>query len=528
MADLDAGGDASDVAETDAQVADAGTLDDAAVSDAGMLDDAAVADAGNGASVMHIVDSQPTSSSKGVTATSCVMVSWSVDVSVSTISSVTLRDHLGASIAGSFLVPGDDQGGFYDSSTDTYYPLPVLSNAFVFIPSARLLPGEKYSMDFGGLQGVGGELVANGESLSFTVVDPVQLVAGGIHNLMLERDGSVWGWGGSIYGAAGSGATSTTVWTPTRVLGLAGYGTTLPAATQVAASEYASLALLSDGTVAAWGMGDQGQLGDGQTYASGNGIPVHVSSLTHVTAVAAGGDFGLALKDDGTVWAWGAGDQGQLGTGGTSGSSTPVQVQTSSGVLGKVVAIAAGTFHALALTSDGDVVAWGDNASGQCGTSGADLLVATPVAGLSNVEALSARNNHSLALDTAGKVYQWGAQEKKLGGGITWTNITTPTLVTFPAGASTTITAIRAGYHHFLARADDGTLYSWGLDYYGELFGTAGVDRPTPEVAASFASSLLDFSAGGAFAGTHSLYATTDAQIVGRGSNKSNESTGFP
>jgi alpha-tubulin suppressor-like RCC1 family protein len=253
---------------------------------------------------------------------------------------------------------------------------------------------------------------------------------------------------------------------------------------------------------------------------------VHVSNLTHVIAVAAGAEFALALKDDGTVWAWGAGDQGELGRGTTSSSSTPLQVLTASGPLSDIVAIAAGARHALALTKNGSVLGWGDNAAGQVGPSGSDVLFATPIAGLSSITALAARNHHSLALDTSGKVYQWGAEEKKVGGGITWTNITTPTQVAFGAGVS--ITGVRAGYHHFLAIADDGTLYSWGLDYSGELFGQAGVDRSTPAVASTFAGGLVDFAAGGAFVGSHSMYITKDAQVSGAGASTYGQSTGFP
>src|SRR6185503_7429522 len=117
-----------------------------------------------------------------------------------------------------------------------------------------------------------------------------------------------------------------------------------------------SLALKSDGTVWAWGTGDSGQLGDGNFYTTGNhgvATPVQVSGLTSVTAIAAGQDHSLALKSDGTVWAWGAGDSGQLGDGnfyttGNHGVATPVQVSG----LTTVTAIAVGDSHSLALKSD--------------------------------------------------------------------------------------------------------------------------------------------------------------------------------
>ena len=93
-----------------------------------------------------------------------------------------------------------------------------------------------------------------------------------------------------------------------------------------------------------------------------------VSSLSGVTAVSGGSSYSLALKNDGTVWAWGSNSSGQLGTGNTTNSKVPVQVPSLSGV----IAIAAGTsglnYHSLALKADGTVWAWGDNNYGQLGT----------------------------------------------------------------------------------------------------------------------------------------------------------------
>jgi alpha-tubulin suppressor-like RCC1 family protein len=73
------------------------------------------------------------------------------------------------------------------------------------------------------------------------------------------------------------------------------------------------LALRKDGTVWAWGGNDKGQLGDGTT--TGRATPVQVSGLTGVTAMAAGYSHSLALRGDGTVWCWGDNEAGQLGDG---------------------------------------------------------------------------------------------------------------------------------------------------------------------------------------------------------------------
>ena len=124
---------------------------------------------------------------------------------------------------------------------------------------------------------------------------------------------------------------------------------------QIAGGGEHSIALKSDGTVWAWGNNWVGQLGDGTT--SHRSTPVQVSGLSGVIAIAGGGYHSIALKSDGTVWAWGWNEYGQLGDGTTSHRSTPVQVSGLSGV----IAIAGGGYHSIALKSDGTVWAWGNN-----------------------------------------------------------------------------------------------------------------------------------------------------------------------
>jgi hypothetical protein len=128
----------------------------------------------------------------------------------------------------------------------------------------------------------------------------------------------------------------------------------------ITAGDSYSLALRGDGTVWAWGRNSYGQLGDGTTIP--RSTPVQVSGLTGVTTLAAGFNHSLALRSDGTLWAWGA-NSGRLGDGTTTHRSTPVQV---SGLTG-VTALAAGQSHSLALRSDGTLWAWGANFHGQNG-----------------------------------------------------------------------------------------------------------------------------------------------------------------
>jgi alpha-tubulin suppressor-like RCC1 family protein len=147
--------------------------------------------------------------------------------------------------------------------------------------------------------------------------------------------------------------------------------------------------------VMAWGHNGYGQLGNGTTTEFST-TPVQVSGLSGVQDIAGGAEHTLALKDDGTVWAWGSNHLGQLGDATNPDySNTPVQVSGFSGVQ----AIAAGSYHSLALKNDGTVWAWGWNEYGQLGdATNTDSNTPVQVSGLSGVQDIAGGGGHSLAL----------------------------------------------------------------------------------------------------------------------------------
>jgi len=223
-----------------------------------------------------------------------------------------------------------------------------------------------------------------------------------------------------------------------------------------------SMALKSDGTVWAWGYNINGQLGHGSTTDSH--VPVQVSGLTGVIAIAAGGNHSLALKANGTVWAWGYNANGQLGNGTTTGSLVPVQIST----LSDITAIAAGGNHSLALTLDGGVKAWGDNTYGQLGDGTVTrrltpVYVTTLTAGIS---ALAAGDSHSLALTSTGGVKAWGLNASGQLGNTTTADSHIPVNVyNLTSGA----TAVAAGGFHSLALTTGEGIKAWGLNTNGQL-----------------------------------------------------------
>ena len=209
----------------------------------------------------------------------------------------------------------------------------------------------------------------------FGVTTAVSACAGGSHSLVLLGNGSIVGMGDNSSGELGLGSAGSFATAPTPVVGIS-------TATAVACGSTHSLALLSDGTVRAWGRNNRGQLGDGG--ATNQPTPVAVSGLTQVVAIAAGFDHSLALRSDGTVWSWGHNARGQLGDGATANRSTPFAVPLAGGVM----RIAAGGQNSMALRGDGVPFVWGNNLFGQLATG--SLMPAlngtpAPVPGLSNI-----------------------------------------------------------------------------------------------------------------------------------------------
>ncbi len=275
----------------------------------------------------------------------------------------------------------------------------------------------------------------------------------------------------------------------------------------IAAGGNHSLALKSNGTVWAWGYNGYGQLGDGTTTRRLE--PVQITGLTGVIAIAAGGNHSLALRGNGTVWAWGLNTNGQLGNGTTTSSSTPVQVSNLSGI----AAIAAGGNHSLALTTGGGVKAWGYNASGQLG-NGTTTRSSIPlnVSGLtSGVTAIAAGESHSLALNSSGGVKAWGYNGYgQLGDGNVINNLTPGNVSGLTAG----IDAIAAGGNHSLALTNAGGVKAWGLNTYGQLGNNTTTESHLPLDVSGLAG-MTAIAAGG----NHSLALTSTGGIKAWGYN---------
>ena len=334
---------------------------------------------------------------------------------------------------------------------------------------------------------------------------------GGSHTLALKSDGTVWTWGSNSNGQLGNNSTVSS-YVPLRV-------STLLGVVAVAAGSKHSVALKSDGTVWDWGWNGNGQLGNGTTPTDST-LPVQVSALSGVTAIAAGYQHTLALKNDGTVWAWGWNSNGQLGNNSTTDSSTPVQVTG----LPPIVAISAGYGYSMALTSTGSVWAWGANASGQLGNNTTiDKWVPNQVSqstGLTSVIGIAAGRIHAVALKSDGTTWAWGDNSHGQLGNNSTTASSVPVAVS-TTGGLTAATSVAAGAYNSTALKTDGTVWDWGLNGNGQLGNNSTTESHVPVKASSLTGAVAIANNGGA--GTHTVAIKSDGTVWSWGLNTSGQ-----
>lgn len=292
---------------------------------------------------------------------------------------------------------------------------------------------------------------------------------GSDYSVALKQDGTVWTWGNNYDGQLGDGTTNNR---------LNPYEVSLTAIVDISAGDRSILALKNDGTVYQWG------------YPGNNAplilTPARFGNLTGVSAISTGNAYwgaGLwaVLKSNGTVWTWYENNSGQLGDGSTTNSSGPVQVKNSDGTpFTGVVAIAAGGWHMLAIKSDGTLWAWGNNSYGELG-DGTTTNRLNPVQGYSNgapltdVVAVAACNDSSFAIKSDGTLWAWGNN----GGGLLGIGSSDSNPHVNPTEILADVRAVDAEDSHTVALKSDGTVWAWGDNTYGEI-GNGTTNSYTP------------------------------------------------
>jgi alpha-tubulin suppressor-like RCC1 family protein len=331
-------------------------------------------------------------------------------------------------------------------------------------------------------------------------------------------------WGDDLNGQLGNGTIGRNVALPVSVK--------LPAGvriTAVAAGGKHTLALTSAGRVLAWGDNFDGQLGDGASGDSHVPVPVPLPRGTVVTGIAAGDVDSMAVTSAGQIYSWGNNQYGQLGDGSTVTRRTPVRVLLPGGV--KAVAAGASYNYSLALTSAGQVLTWGYNGSGQLGNgflTSSEVPTRVHLPRGVTIKQVANGGYDGLALSTRGQLYAWGDNQfGELGDGTRISRVS-PVLVKLPKGVR--ITAIAGGSQHSLALTSAGRVLAWGRGSFGQL-GDASTRNSDVPVAVRLPArdKVTAISAGGGFslaltsAGTELAWGHNTFGQLGDASERSTE-----
>jgi gliding motility-associated-like protein len=297
--------------------------------------------------------------------------------------------------------------------------------------------------------------------------DWVQVIAGGFHNIAQKSDGSLWAWGKNDHGQLGDG-TVVKKMLPVQI------GTATDW-TQIAAGWYHTVALKKNGTIWAWGVNSDGELGDGTTV--DKKVPVQIGLSTDWVKIATGMFETYAIKMDGTLWAWGLNNFSQLGLG--PGAKGYMDMPTQVGVASDWVNISANR-QVVATKKDGSLWAWGDNDYGQIGdgTFGGEKYTPIQIGTDVGWDKLTTGLYHTLAIKKDGTLWAWGDNYYSVLGD--WKL----TIQKIPAQIGTVVdwSQIDTEKEHTVALKKDGTLWVWGNNYYYQLGlgeGVGGATMPT-------------------------------------------------
>lgn len=352
-----------------------------------------------------------------------------------------------------------------------------------------LLPPELYVWGYNAFGNVGDITTTNKSS-------PVQVgtlnnwsdvAFGSSHTLSVKTDGSLFAFGRNNYGQLGLNNT-TNFSSPVQVGSLTNWS-------QVSAAERHSAAVKTNGTLWTWGQNSVfGVLGHNNT--TNLSSPVQVGALTNWSQVDSGKDHLVAIKTDGTLWAWGKNENiGQLGDGTLINRSSPVQI----GALTDWYQASAGYYMTAAVKTDNTIWTWGGGAFGRLGTNSTYPNLSSPaqLGALSNWSRVSAGQDHCVAVKTDGTLWAWG--RNNLGGAL-GDNTTITKSSPVQIGSLTDWSLVWAGQFHNAAVKTNGTLWCWGFGAVGSLGQGNTINRSSP-IQVGVGTSWTKVSAGGDITG---------------------------
>jgi alpha-tubulin suppressor-like RCC1 family protein len=321
------------------------------------------------------------------------------------------------------------------------------------------------------------------------------------YNLVTDNKGLAWAWGSNAYGRLGD---NTNVSKSSPVLVAGGFTDWC----QVDAGSYHNLAVRTNGTLWAWGYNFSGTLGDNTTVSKSSPVSV-VGGFTDWCQVSAGSFHSLAVRTNGTLWAWGFNTYGRLGDNTVVSKSSPVSVV---GGFTDWCQASAGSSFSLAIRTNGTLWAWGSGGEIGDDTNVSKSSPVSVVGGFTDWCQASAGIGHSLAVRTNGTLWSWGSNANGRLGDNTVTNRSSPVSV---VGGFTDWCQASAGNAHSLGVRRDGTLWSWGSNANGRLGDNTTVSKSSPVSVVGGFTDWCQASAGNG----HSLAVRTNGTLWAWGSN---------
>jgi alpha-tubulin suppressor-like RCC1 family protein len=313
----------------------------------------------------------------------------------------------------------------------------------------------------------------------------------------------LWAWGRGTNGILGDGTTVNKCSPVREVSNSTGW-------CNVASSCFFSSAIKNDGSLWAWGNGAKGRLGDGTTVNKCSPVR-EVSNSTDWCQVSAGFDHGAAIKTSGQIWSWGCNLCGQLGDGTTVDKCSPVREVSNSTDWCRV---SAGGLHTTAIKTSGQIWSWGCNLCGQLG-DGTAVNKCSPVrerCSATNWCQVSSGRLHTSAVKTSGQLWSWGCNGSgDLGDGTTVDKFSPVREVS----NSTDWCQVSAGGYHTTAIKDSGQLWAWGRNTVRQLGDGTQMNRCSPVREFCSATDWYIVSAGG----LHTTAIKTSRQLWGWGFN---------
>ena len=285
---------------------------------------------------------------------------------------------------------------------------------------------------------------------------------------------------------------------------------------QVSGGSSHTIAIKTDGSLWAWGSNSSGELGDGTTV--GKILPTRISNDNNWDSVSAGYGFTLAIKNDSSLWAWGYNGGGRLGDGTTVDKHTPTRIGNDS----NWDSVSTGSYHSVAIKEDGSLWVWGNNSSGQLGLGNTtNRNVPTQVGSNTDWSSVSTSGGHTLAIKTDGSIWAWGNNDYgQLGNGTTTGyGVANPT--PSQIGAATNWASVSAGNGYTLAIKDDGSLWGWGHNNYGLVAG-GFIGTESSNYIPVQIDTDTDWSSVSAFS-NHTMAIKTNGSLWAWGYNKSGQ-----